>query len=68
MDIQIYLPELNIILQNFKKKGYEIQDSEDYQPYRVYLKEELAVTTMDTRTTNQLNLGLNLKSISTTQY
>ena len=36
----------------YKRKRYEIQDCEDYQPCRMFLKEELAVTTMmDTRTT-----------------
>ena len=36
----------------FKRKMYEIQECEDYQPCRMFLKEELAVTIMmDTRTT-----------------
>ena len=35
----------------YKRKSYEIQDCEDYQPCRMFLKEELAVTIMmDTRT------------------
>ena len=36
----------------YKRKSYEIQDCEDYQPCRMFLKEELTVAiTMDTRTT-----------------
>ena len=59
---QYYSPE-------FKTKRYKIQDCEDYQPCRKFLKEELAVTIMmDTRAKKQLNLGLNLKAISTIQY
>ena len=27
----------------FKRKKYEIQDYDDYQPFRMFLKEELAV-------------------------
>ena len=36
----------------FRRKRYEIQDCEYYQPCRMFLKEELAVTIMmETRTT-----------------
>ena len=33
---QYYFPE-------FKRKRYEIQNCDDYQPFRMFLKEELAV-------------------------
>ena len=37
------LTELNIILQNLKKIGCEIQESGRYQPCRVFIKHTLAV-------------------------
>ena len=37
------LTELNIILQNLKKMGCEIQESGRYQPCRVFIKHTLAV-------------------------
>ena len=61
-------PRTQYYSSKFKRKRYETQDCEDYEPCRMFLKEELAVTIiMDTRKTNQLYLGLNLKSINTIQ-
>ena len=41
---------------------YEIQDCEDYQPCRMFLKEELAVTIMmDTRTTKAVEFRAKFK-------
>ena len=46
----------------YKRKSYEIQDCEDYQPCRMFLKEELAVTIMmDTRTTKAVEFRAKFK-------
>ena len=46
----------------YKRKRYEIQDCEDYQPCRMFLKEELAVTTMiDTRTSKAVEFRAKFK-------
>ena len=42
--IKIWLvTKLNIILMNLKKRRYELQDCEDYQPCRQFIAEESAV-------------------------
>ena len=57
----------------FRRKRYEIQDCEDYQPCRMFLKEELAVTIMmETRTTKAVEFKAKFKinqhkPISTTE-
>ena len=46
----------------YKRKRHEIQDCEDYQPCRMFLKEELAVTIMmDTRTTKAVEFRAKFK-------
>ena len=46
----------------FQRKRHEIQDCEDYQPCRMFLKEELAVTIMmDTSTTKAVKFGAKFK-------
>ena len=46
----------------YKRKKHEKQDCEDYQPCRIFLKEELAVTIMmDKRTTKAVEFRAKLK-------
>ena len=46
----------------YKRKRHEIEDCEDYQPCRITLKEELAVTTMmDRRTTKAVEFRAKFK-------
>ena len=46
----------------YKRKSHEIQDCEGYQPCRMFLKEELAVTIMtDTRTTKTVKFRAKFK-------
>ena len=46
----------------YKRKRYEIQDCEDCQPCRMFLKEELAITIMmDTRTTKAVEFRASFK-------
>ena len=46
----------------YKRKRHEIQDCEDYQPCRMFLKEELAVTIMmETRTTKAVEFKAKFK-------
>ena len=46
----------------YKRKRYEIQDCEDYQPCRMFLKEELTVTIMmDTKTTKAVEFRAKFK-------
>ena len=46
----------------YKRKGYEIQDHEDCQPCRMFLKEEIATTIMmDTRTTKAFEFRAKFK-------
>ena len=52
----------SILFFRYKRKRHKIQDWEDYQPCRMFVKEELAVTIMiDTRTTKAFEVRAKFK-------
>ena len=62
LGIQIYFPELNIILQNTKEKGMKYKIVKIISLAECFLKEELAVTIiMDTRTTKAVEFRAKFK-------
>ena len=60
--IKIWLvTKLNIIPMNLKKRRYELQDCEDYQPCRKFISEELAVhLIIDIKTVKAAELKIEL--------
>ena len=62
MVIKIWLvAKLCIILTNLKKRRYELQDCEDFQPCRKFITEELAIhLTIDIKTAKAAELKTKL--------
>ena len=60
--IKIWLvTKLNIIPMNLKKRRYELQDCEDYQPCRKFISEELAVhLIIDIKTVKAAEINIEL--------